>query len=308
MNFQSFGAAAPVTTLLFGINVALYILAGMQSKNMGRFDHDVLLQLGMSSRELLWEGDWLRLIAPNFLHANMLHILFNMSTLMSFGPYQERIFGSSNFASLYLLSGVTGFCFSQIIGGNFSVGASGSLFGLIGADLALHVMELPAWSYAWRSSEVRKRVFILAFFIGLGFLGSWFGGGMMSMDNWCHLGGAIAGFTFGALFESWRRRKRLNIVIVALPLIVFVLLVVGARWSVWSPYYHVHQGAVALSEKRSADARKHFAEAQHWAARWGIQNRVARIEAALESGELTLDDIHKNGYRTYARDSMWRTR
>jgi len=301
---QSFGAAAPITTLLFGINVVLYILAGTQSKDMGRLSSEVLMQLGMSSREMLWEGDWLRLIAPNFLHANLLHILFNMSTLMSFGPYQERIFGSSNFASLYLLAGVTGFCFSQMIGGNHSVGASGALFGLMGAEIALFALETPSWRYIWRSSEVRKRVYVLAFFIGLGFLGSFLGSFAMGQwDNWCHLGGALAGFVFGGLFESWRRRGRLNFALILLPLIAVAVLICAARWTIYSPYFHVHQAAVALSEKRGDDAQKHFAEAQHWGARWGIQNRVAVLQRDLESGALQLGDIQEKGYRQLFRQS-----
>jgi membrane associated rhomboid family serine protease len=287
----------PVTSILLFINCAVYILTSVQSQNLMNMDSEVLFRMGTSSRELLWEGDWLRLIAPMFLHGGLLHILMNMMTLKSFGPYLEHRLGGSNFASLYLLSGICSFCISQMCGGNQAVGASGSIFGLLGADLAIRILETPLLKNVWRNSEVRMRVYVLLFLIGFGFLANWLGGGVLGrMDNWAHLGGAVAGCVFGLLFESWYRRGRLSWAAIALPLVLTAALIGSARWTWYSPYYYVHQGAIAREEKRSADAEKHFAEALKWGERWGMQKRVALVIASLESGSISFESVRIEGY------------
>jgi membrane associated rhomboid family serine protease len=260
---------------------------------------EVLFQFGQSRREILWEGDWTRLIFPMFLHGGLIHIAFNFMSLKSIGPYLELRFGASNFMSLYLLSGIWSFCVSQLLGANEAVGASGSIMGLLGADLAIRIVEAPVLKNVWRNSEVRSRVGFIAFFVAIGFFASWMGGaGMFSnMDNWAHLGGAVAGCIFGVLFESWSRRGRLNMAAVAIPIVLTAALIVTARWTIYSPYYHVHQGLQAREEKRNAEAEKHFEEALRWGAVWGKQKRVNLVIDALKSGVVDLDGVRRYGYK-----------
>ncbi|MEC7364189.1 MAG: rhomboid family intramembrane serine protease, partial [Actinomycetota bacterium] len=81
-------------------------------------------------------GDqWYRLLTSAFLHGSFLHIAFNMYVLFALGPTLERILGHVRFTALYLLSAVGGavasYFFSDIT--TVSVGASGAIFGLMGA-------------------------------------------------------------------------------------------------------------------------------------------------------------------------------
>jgi rhomboid protease GluP len=274
------------------LNIVLYSFCAFRSEGMAVISPEVLLALGSSAPEGLWEGEWLRLIAPIFLHATMAHILMNSLALMYLGPSAEVHLGSANFGSLYLLSGVAGFCLSQLLGGARSVGASCSLFGVLGASLIVKVLECPVPRNAWRNSEVRRFSYIVLIYIGLGFVGL-----LGNMDNWGHLGGFIIGALLGGLFELWRRRGRVSHVGLCGVLLLCASLVCAARWPVFNPYYHLHRALVAKEEKRADDAARELQQARDWALVWRSGATLEMVIHAHEGGAWSLQDAREYGYR-----------
>jgi membrane associated rhomboid family serine protease len=282
---------APFTVIVLAGNVLIYIYTSMQSGSFSQTSGEVSLQLFDSRREGLWEGQWLRLIAPNFLHGGFMHILFNSYALFQIGPAAEIHFGSSNFGTIYLLSGVAGFCFSQIFGGYPALGASAALFGLYGAELAVVVLRAPVLKYAWRNSEVRAYALNMLIYLAIGFSGM-----LGRVDNWAHLGGLAVGCLLGAFFELWRSHRRLGPVLVLCVLIVVGGLVAAARWSVFNPYYHVHQALLARDDHRDEDMQREIAEARKWAKVWHREFETNTFIAWVEDGSLTREVALRTTY------------
>ena len=74
-----------------------------------------------------------RLFTPMFLHGGVGHLAMNSYSLMNIGPHVESLFGSNRFLATYIVSGIAGNLLSAKLTPNPSVGASGAIFGLIGA-------------------------------------------------------------------------------------------------------------------------------------------------------------------------------
>jgi len=99
---------------------------------------EVMDQLGAKNDDAIFnQHEWWRVASCNWLHAGVIHLLFNMMGLYSIGVPLERRFGTWRIMPLYLISGLFGTMVSVIfMPGSISVGASASVFGLIGAQWA----------------------------------------------------------------------------------------------------------------------------------------------------------------------------
>ncbi|MCY3020033.1 MAG: rhomboid family intramembrane serine protease [Planctomycetota bacterium] len=289
-------AAAPLTALVLALNVILYLVCAARSHDAVAISRDVLWSMGGSMPEGLWEGEWLRLIAPSFLHGNLFHILINSISLYYLGPAAEVFFGSPNYGTLYIVSGVAGFCFSQIFGGRLSIGASCSLFGILGAMLVVRILACPVVKHAWRNADVRRYFAVLVFYLAIGVLGL-----LGPVDNWGHLGGLVMGVLAGGLFEIWRRRGRMSYMPVAGAVAVVVLIVCAARWPVYNPYYHLHLSVLAQQDKRPEDAARQLQEAREWSRVWGKQGTMDRLIVAYNEHAWTLHEAREHGYAELAR-------
>jgi membrane associated rhomboid family serine protease len=125
-------AATPVTWALIGICVAVFLV----DRVLRSVD---LTTLAGQATWAVDSGEWWRVITAMFLHGNTLHLLFNMYALWLFGPVLERRFGGPSFLALYIAAGLTGGMLFQLLERNtmaIAVGASGAIFGLLGALLA----------------------------------------------------------------------------------------------------------------------------------------------------------------------------
>jgi len=286
-------SVAPLSVLIIAVNVVMYFVLAYYAKNLGNIDGLTLIRMGSSMRELTWEGEWIRLIAPSFLHVHMLHIGLNMMSLYRLGPSAEEYFGSSNFGSIYLVSGICGIAFSQIFGGHNAAGASASIFGLLGAQIVAQVFQVPVLKYAWRNKIVRELCYLVLFYFALGWSGM-----MGPIDNWAHLGGFIFGAIFAAVFELWRTHRRLGPGLLCCALLAAAAVVCAARWSVFNPYYHLHLALVAREEKKpEAEVEKHFTEAREWGAKWGREKQITVLVKANALGEWSIKDARRAGYR-----------
>ncbi|MFH8472240.1 rhomboid family intramembrane serine protease [Streptomyces sp. NPDC018000] len=119
-----------VTKILLGINVAVYLAV---LANGALVDELMLFGKGVA------EGQWYRLVTSMFLHQEMWHIMFNMLGLWWLGGPLEAALGRARFLALYMLSGLAGgaltYWLSAPVQG--SLGASGAIFGLMGATAVL---------------------------------------------------------------------------------------------------------------------------------------------------------------------------
>jgi len=291
-------SVAPLSVALLGINIAIYLYCVMASNNLTP-NHDVLLWLGMSQRERLWEGEWYRLVMPNFLHGGVMHIMMNMYSFYLYGPAAEVQFGTSNFGTLYLLSGVGGFACSQMCGGYFAVGASAAILGILGAYLSVKVLEYPVLKNAWKSSDVRN----IAFWIALNFA---FKLVVRNIDNWGHLGGLIFGIALGAFFELWRKQRRFGLPLIAVMVLLVAVSVAAARWTIFSPYYHVHMAVIATEEQKDPTAaEREFDEAMKWARFWHKERTVGAVIQTYQNKDWDLSTARTNTYYLIEKSIRW---
>jgi membrane associated rhomboid family serine protease len=123
-----------VTRLLIGINVVAFIYQQINDRFTVRFE---LIPFGVDHTILagVAQGRYDRLITSAFLHANVLHILFNMYALLIVGPTLEAALGRLRFVALYFLSALGGSTVAYLLmpSNGAAVGASGAIFGLFGA-------------------------------------------------------------------------------------------------------------------------------------------------------------------------------
>jgi rhomboid protease GluP len=136
-------------------------------------------------------NEWWRVVTAMFLHGGLIHIGLNMMWLMQFGPALEEIYGSPRFLFLYMFTGAFGFVCSAFAG-HFSLGASGAVFGIIGAILAITTKRGGAFARDLCSRLISSIVFMFI-------LGIW---GPLGVDNWAHGGGLASGLALGKLFAD----------------------------------------------------------------------------------------------------------
>jgi membrane associated rhomboid family serine protease len=129
------GTGALVTKVLIGINVLVYIATLAQGGTIGRTGGDLFARWALFG-PLVAEGEWWRLITATFLHASLIHLAFNMLFLWWIGAPVEEAIGRARFLLLYLVSGLAGSAGALLFSPNaITVGASGCLFGILGAAL-----------------------------------------------------------------------------------------------------------------------------------------------------------------------------
>jgi len=138
---------------------------------------------------------WWSLLAANYLHGGIFHILFNMIAFSQIAPAVAREYGRYRFFIIYSLGGIVGFYVSYLAGVQFTIGASAAVCSLLGALLY----------YGWRrGGEYGNLVFkqvggwIISLFV-FGFL--WPG-----INNWGHGGGILCGAVLGLLLKYNERK------------------------------------------------------------------------------------------------------
>lgn len=132
---ESFSKGRPiVTAVLLAVIFAAY---GMEMA-FGDFSNETFVRMGALLGERSFGGEWFRLVSCTFLHGGPIHLGFNAFALWALGSSMEKILGSSRFLILYVLSGIGGSVASALLQPNGqSVGASGAIWGLLGAEVAL---------------------------------------------------------------------------------------------------------------------------------------------------------------------------
>jgi rhomboid protease GluP len=181
------------TFILLAINVVIFAVGFVS-----RSTQLELFSIGASrSYEVLVEGQYHRLFMAMFLHANTMHLFFNMYALYIIGRGVEPIFGHTRFLIVYLLGGLAGSVLSVVLGnpdpslGVPSVGASGAVFALFGAEMVYLYRHRKLMGQR-ATQQLRSLLMLLGINLVIG-LASWFGNSGIRIDNWAHLGGLGGG-------------------------------------------------------------------------------------------------------------------
>jgi membrane associated rhomboid family serine protease len=187
------GDSPRVTLTLLIIAVTAIISLTVLYSTDGRVLYDVFVL----DKAAVAAGEYWRLWSVTLLHADPLHLAFNMYALYLAGTIVERWYGWSRFLLFYLACAAAGSTASFVFGGNApSVGASGAVFGLFGALLAAGRIHHPVDR---ESRGIMSQLLMLVIInIAFGFAS----GG--SIDNAAHLGGLAAGLWLGGLVPPTR--------------------------------------------------------------------------------------------------------
>jgi rhomboid protease GluP len=186
--------------------IALYVASLLLDpagalRSRGLFDllspsQAALRVLGETGGLAWYRGEWWTLITAIYLHGSLLHILFNVLWIRQLGPAVEEVYGSARFFVIFTLAGVAGFVVSNAVTGYPTIGASGSIFGLLGAIVAFGRKR--GGAYGALVLRQYGQWALIMFLMGL-----FMGGGV---NNFAHAGGFVGGFVAGLVMSLVERR------------------------------------------------------------------------------------------------------
>lgn len=199
-----------VTYILIVLNLMVFLYGVLHGNNE-------LINMFGNNYELVQNGEFYRLLTCMFVHADILHILFNMIALYSIGPVVERYYGKSKFLLIYLVSGLLGSIFSGVFmtADSISIGASGAIFGLLGS--------ICYFTYYYRATLqgiLRGSIMpVIIINLVIGFLSS-------SIDLSAHIGGLIGGILISmaiGIGDKHRKSDQINGLVVLVLMAVFLI-------------------------------------------------------------------------------------
>lgn len=170
--------------------IAATILAYFFTLVFGGEQHWAYL-LGNDHSRIVLYGEYYRLITCMFVHAGIFHIGYNCISLYVFGTRAEEYLGHTGFLVMYFGAGLCGSILSFLFTQGLSVGASGAVYGAVGAVLGMSLLlkkSIGGLNY------MAMLVFVVAG-LGMGALGG-------NVDNFAHIGGFIFGLLFAVIFKK----------------------------------------------------------------------------------------------------------
>lgn len=187
--------ATPVTMGIVAVNVAVFAAQMLVPGHRG-LD-------GVAERFALWgphvwEGQVWRLLTAAFIHFGAMHIFFNMFVLWDIGRLCEIVVGKVRYALIYFAAALGGTIASTLFTAGISGGASGALFGVAGALLALVVLDHERRVFVQRD---RLKSMLLRFIVINGVLQFM----IPNIDIAAHMGGLVTGGAMGAAVFGWSR-------------------------------------------------------------------------------------------------------
>jgi len=184
----------------------------------------VLFALGATGAVPARVGRWWTVLTAIYLHGGLLHIVFNVLWIRQLGPAVEQLYGSARLVVIFTVSGVAGFLVSNAAGIPFTIGASGSIFGLLGALVAFGRKRggLFGTMVLRQYGQWALMLFVLGFF-------------MSGVNSLAHAGGFAGGFAAGLVLSLAERRAETaldHLLAVAL----VVLTAAGFVLSLWATF------------------------------------------------------------------------
>jgi len=171
-----------------------------------------LYQLGMTGGAAWQQGWWWTLLSAIYLHGSLLHIFFNLMWVRDLGPAVSNAYGPARAFVIFSFAGALGFLISNLASGSPTIGASGSIFGLLAALIV----------YARKTGESMMKMqlyqWALIMFV-MGFM-------MSSVNNWAHAGGFVGGWVAAHVMPASHEKRESPAVQVTA--IVLILATAGA--------------------------------------------------------------------------------
>lgn len=289
-------SSVTITQVIFGANVMVFLAMVIASGPSLDFTNRVMDVFGANFGPYTLSGQWWRLLTYMFMHGSLMHIAFNLWCLWDLGKLCESLYGRWSFAAIYLITGISGGVAS--VGWHPlipSVGASGAIFGLVGALIAsLYLGEFNLPRYAIQAN-LKSLLFFAGFNILLGIspIGDLFG---IHVDNACHIGGLVSGLILGALIarvapghNAARRTSVLGVVALAVVLSAFGV----QRWRGSELHFRSAMDAqksvdrmIAELQKRvnqnPQDASAHYALAHEYFVSRQIPEAISELKQVLD--------------------------
>lgn len=191
-----------VTPFIMFANIIVFTIMVCCGLGFISFNGYNLLKWGANYGPFTVNGQWWRLLTSTFLHGGVMHLLSNMYGLLFAGYFLEPKLKKSTYALLYIATGI----FASLASlwwhnATISVGASGAIFGLYGALLALLLMKIfpPALSKPFLISTT---IFVIYNLI-MGIAGN-------GIDNAAHIGGLVSGFAIGLFLAGSIKREAIS--------------------------------------------------------------------------------------------------
>ena len=217
---EVFAKKKPIITYsIIAINIIVFILMylfGSGSTHVG-----TLLKFGANYGVLVRLGQYYRLLTCAFLHIGLVHLLLNSYALYVIGPQVESFYGKTKYTIIYIMSAIFGSLLSILFSDGISAGASGAIFGLLGATLYF------GYHYRVYLDGVLKSQIIplIVMNLALGFI-------LNGIDNAAHIGGLIGGIlvsmALGVKYKS-TTSERINGIIMSLILMGFLIFMIFFR-------------------------------------------------------------------------------
>jgi rhomboid protease GluP len=187
------------TIILFLITVMIYLVTWVITTASGKSEAlmgisiKVLNEFGDKNTPLILKGQIWRLVTAIFLHANLIHIFFNMFAFVQLGLLVEIYYGWERYLFFYIFSGIFGYIASVVFYPHaISIGASGAIMGLIGVLLAYCLRNRNAWT--GRLAKILIFWTVINLIIGFNLANL--------IDNAAHLGGLTSGFLMALPFSA----------------------------------------------------------------------------------------------------------
>jgi len=182
--------------------------------------------LGMTGAYAWAHGAWWTVLTAIYLHGGLLHLLFNLLWVRQLAPEVEDLFGRARLTVIWSASGALGFIISDVAGVPLSIGASGAIFGLLGALVTYGRSRGGTFGVAIMR---QYGLWALILFV-LGFL-------MPGVNNLAHAGGFAGGCLAGAALGSRERRpdRAVDAVLAAAALLLTAVSFALALWTAFAP-------------------------------------------------------------------------
>jgi rhomboid protease GluP len=195
------------TWTLLVINVLVYIatlvfslvLSFMIQEPFGDSYHIALYLMGWKDNALIYfQHEYWRLLTATFLHGGLIHLFVNAIGIFIIGKQTEYVYGTLRFVAVYFVSGLAGSLMSYAFNPVPAVGASGALFGIVGA-LAVFFYTTRNILGEFSRSQLQSVIVLVV-------LNIFFGLSTSGIDNFGHIGGLI-----GGLLSGWMLVPRYHI-------------------------------------------------------------------------------------------------
>jgi len=175
-------------------------------------------------------GRWWTLLSASWLHGSALHILFNMMWVRQLAPATAELFGPGRMVIIYVLGGMAGFALSSFAGafipplfilrgGQLTVGASASIFALLGAVVY--------YGRRTGSQHASKQALSYALMMGL------FGLIQPGVDNYAHAGGFAGGYVMGLLLDPLKPERIDHLALAAVCLVASMVAIIASILTVF---------------------------------------------------------------------------